>query len=114
VAPAGSPRLATGGAIIRSYAPGHAVLTSMSSSGGFLLVRDAFLPGWRAWVDGRAATLYAAAGLYFALQVEPGTHNVELRYEAPGFRAGLLVAAAWSLAAAVCLLLARRRRYASP
>jgi hypothetical protein len=70
---------------------------------GYLVLTDAYTPGWVATVDGKQASLLRANGVFRAVSVPAGTHEVRLRY-APRVvyaSAGLSAAAV----AAVSLLL---------
>lgn len=64
--------------------------------------------GWTAYVDGEKAEMGTWLGTFLALELPPGTHEVELRYTAPGLLPGIALGAA-SLAG-LALALARRRR----
>jgi len=85
----------------------------------FLVVADAFFPGWSAQVDGRPAPLYRVDHLLRGLPVPAGRHRVTLEYEPEGGRSSCRVARA---AATVWLLgvlawlgsRARRARVARP
>jgi hypothetical protein len=61
---------------------------------GWLVVTDAYFPGWRATVDQAAAPILRANRLFRAVEVPRGSHRVVLRY-APG---------AWAAGAAGSLL----------
>ena len=50
-------------------------------------------------VDGRAAPIYPAAGVFFAVPVPAGRHRVALSFRAPGFAAGLALGGSWLLLA---------------
>jgi hypothetical protein len=50
------------------------------TGGGYLVLRDSFDAGWRAAVDGRAAPLLRANGLYRAVRIPEGSHTVSFRY----------------------------------
>jgi hypothetical protein len=91
-----------------SYRPGLVRLTVESSASAFLLVRESWVPGWRAHVDGREAAIYPAAGLFFGIPIAPGRHEIVLRYRTPGLGLGFLVASAWALGAVLRLRLASR------
>lgn len=45
--------------------------------------------GWKAYIDGEESELYKANIGFMAVLVEEGKHNIELRYETPGFKVGL-------------------------
>ncbi len=82
---------------------------------GYLVIADSIVrPGWQATVDGTAVDIQHGNHAFAAIPVREGEHTVELRYVAPGLRAGLLVTIVSALLAAVpvvaFLLSARRRR----
>ena len=58
-----------------------------------LVVRDAFAPGWSATLDGRPVRILQADGRHRAVAVPAGESVVTLRYQPPGLRPGLAVAA---------------------
>jgi hypothetical protein len=47
---------------------------------GWLILRDLHYPGWKALVDGRPVPLYAADGVFRAVRLEAGSHEVAFRY----------------------------------
>ncbi|MEA3307932.1 MAG: YfhO family protein [Chloroflexota bacterium] len=65
---------------VTGYQP-SSIQTEMSSSCDSLLVfSEVFYPGWRAWVDGEETRIYRANGLFRALALPAGTHQIELRF----------------------------------
>jgi hypothetical protein len=64
-----------------------------SSAPGWLVAVEAYDPGWRARVDGRAAEVLPANALFRAVAVPAGRHRVEMTYRAPGLAPGLLLSA---------------------
>ena len=65
-----------------------------AASGGYLVLTDAWYPGWRVWVDGQEAPLLRADLVFRAVRLDAGKHLVEFVYEPQSFRVGLLVSAA--------------------
>lgn len=59
-----------------------------------------WLEGWTALVDGAPAELLHVNTAYMGLELTPGTHTVELRYELAGLKPGLLL----SLVGLICLI----------
>ncbi len=60
---------------------------------GWLVVFDAWDPGWRATVAGTAATVYRADGFFRAVAVPRGRSRVQLTYRPTEFVVGALCAA---------------------
>jgi len=60
---------------------------------GYVVVADAWTPGWTARVDGRTAAVLRANVGFRALGVPSGVHDIELRYWPPGLTAGLAITA---------------------
>ena len=81
----------TGIATIASYEPEQVVVETESATGGLLVLTDALYPGWRATVDGEPAIMYQADGLFRALFVPQGKHQVVFDYESAPYRLGLIV-----------------------
>ena len=69
---------------------------------GWLVLSDAWDPGWRAEVDGRPAAIERADVCFRAVALGPGRHRVVFTYVARAVRLGLLLT--------LCRAGARRRR----
>jgi hypothetical protein len=78
-----------------------------ASSPGYLVLVEAFHPGWTAAVDGEPAPLLEANLLFRAVRVPAGRHSVEMRYWPLALDAGLALA---GLAAAALIAAAARAR----
>jgi uncharacterized membrane protein YfhO len=83
------------------------------AGGAYLLVRDSYDPGWGAEVDGREAALVRADGLWRAVRLAEGTHEVVLAYRPAPLLLGALLSLATALGLLVAYVLARRRARAS-
>ncbi|MCR5251220.1 MAG: YfhO family protein [Lachnospiraceae bacterium] len=65
--------------------------------------------GWCAWVDGQEAAVENVMGSAFlSLRLTPGEHEVELRYIAPGSKAGMIVSLVSLLLAIVYMVISGR------
>lgn len=62
-----------------------------SASGGWLVLNEAWFPGWTATVDGVARPVHVANVAMRAVAVEPGSHVVQFSYATPGLGRGALV-----------------------
>jgi uncharacterized membrane protein YfhO len=77
------------------YQPGHVELEIETSDEQVLLVRESWAPGWEAFVDGQSTPVYPAAGLFFALRVPAGAHDVTLHFRPPGLMVGMALGLGW-------------------
>lgn len=57
---------------------------------GFLIIADAWYPGWRAWIDGVPGEILRANLLYRAIPLEKGTHEVTLTYQPHSWKSGVI------------------------
>lgn len=84
---------------------------------GFVVLGDAWAPGWSVSVDGRPARALQANVVLRGVVVPAGEHTIEWRYRVPGLRAGALISGVALLALlawAGVLLRARSRRSPRP
>jgi hypothetical protein len=56
-----------------------------------LLMRETWMKGWSARVNGAPAPVSRAEGRYRSVEIPAGRSRVELRYDPPGLRAGLVI-----------------------
>lgn len=61
---------------------------------GFVVLNEAWFPGWTALVDGTPADVMPANGMVRAVEVPAGAHRVEFVYRTPGLSEGLTVSGA--------------------
>lgn len=80
----------------------HAIALGVHSDGGGLLVSsDVHYPGWRAWIDGRAADILLVNTAFRGVWLPPGSHEVRFRFVPRSFHVGIalslagLAATAW-------------------
>ena len=84
---AGGP--VTGQATIIEDHPERPRIDVESKAPGYLVVADAFAPGWTARNDGKSVELLRANGMFRAVRVAAGTHTIEMRYAPVSVRRGL-------------------------
>jgi hypothetical protein len=78
------------------YSPEYISLEVTSDGDGYLVLADAWYPGWTATVDGRAAEILRADVLFRAVPIQAGSHRVEFRYQPQSFAVGAAISmAAW-------------------
>ncbi|MBZ0275461.1 MAG: YfhO family protein, partial [Anaerolineae bacterium] len=75
----------------------------------FLVLTDAYYPGWTATVNGQPAQVEKADGMFRAVAVPAGVSTVVFEYH-PGWWPGILIAggAAWLLVLVALVVLRRR------
>jgi hypothetical protein len=66
-------------------------LTVETPHEGFLVLSEAFFPGWRATIDGAATPVYRTNFVSRGVPVPAGTHTVELVFDPPSFNRGALI-----------------------
>src|SRR3989344_29176 len=69
-------------------------ITIRSQDGGFLILSDAYDPGWRVYVDGTRTALYQVNGAQRGVVIPATTGRVTFRYEPASFKLGLVIALA--------------------
>jgi hypothetical protein len=83
----------------------------------YLMLADAWYPGWTATIDGIEVPIYRANIMFRAVQVPPGEHNVIFTFRPTHWNAALWIGGVtWVLAALVIVLgtfLAQPRRPSS-
>ena len=104
---------AGGRAEITAYRPNRVEIAVETTAPAYLVLADSYDPGWRATVDGRPVPVALADGIYRAVWVPAGRHEVVFTYQPPYLAAGLAAAVVGALALLGMLLLAWRQRRAS-
>ena len=96
---------------IVSYTPETIVVQTQSDQAGLLVLTDANYPGWETAVDGNPTALYQANGLFRAVFVPAGEHEVVFSFRSKGFENGRLITLGTliGLIAAACFVVIRRR-----
>ncbi len=77
----------------------------------YLLLTIPYTKGWTAYVDGVEQPILQANTTYMALFLQPGEHEILLRYATPGLKAGLAISLV-SLAALLCIPFCSRKKKA--
>ena len=78
-----------GHARIVAYAPSRVAIRTTSSHPAYLVLTDAFFPGWQASVDGRPGRILRADYAFRAVRVPAGAHEVTFRYAPVPLRIGV-------------------------
>ncbi|MEA3338897.1 MAG: YfhO family protein, partial [Chloroflexota bacterium] len=93
---------------ITHYAPERVEIELDASAPGYLVLTDAWYPGWQATVDGEPAPIQRADLLFRAVAVEAGQHHVIFTFRPASVWAGMSVSLAALVGLALALSKARR------
>ncbi len=85
-------------------------IESDSKDSGYVVLLDAYDPGWRVRVDGREAPLLRANVAFRAVAVAPGRHRIAFVYRPRSFFLGAGLSAASALAIGLFLFLTTARQ----
>jgi hypothetical protein len=94
---------------IIAYSPEQVVIDVNAPQAGYLVLTDAYYPGWTATVDGQPVEIERADIMFRAVKVPLGSHRVEFRYQPSSFLFGLLISIGTAVILAAVWLIARRR-----
>jgi hypothetical protein len=76
---------------ILTYEPERVVIDAQLDAEGYLVLTDAWDPGWTVVVDGAAAPIVRADVIFRAVYLEAGAHRVEFLYRPRAFYVGLVL-----------------------
>ena len=89
---------ATESASVTEYQADGLTVKTQAASNGFLVLSEIYVRGWKATVDGKAATIYEANGALRGIVVPAGAHTVRLTYAPTSLTLGLAISGAAGLA----------------
>ncbi len=93
-----------------TYTPEYAAIDVDAAQDGYLVLTDAYYPGWVATIDGQPTNIERADVMFRAVKVPAGQHRVEMRYEPQSFRIGMWVTiGAWAILIAAWAVVLRGR-----
>jgi hypothetical protein len=104
-----APEDFTGEARIVAERPDRVRIDARLSRPGCVVLVDAFDPGWVATVDGRPQPVLRANGLFRAVKVEAGEHEIEFTYRPRSVKPGLAIALVTALGMAAIAARGDRR-----
>ena len=77
-----------------NYQPEHIELRASTDRTGYLILADAWYPGWSATIDGKPTAIARADVLFRAVLLEPGNHLVEFDYRPMSLTLGAIISIA--------------------
>ena len=84
------------------------LIETTSNAPAFLTAIEGFMPGWRAYVDGKPARLERANAIFVGTEVPAGSHRVEFRFLPTSAVVGLFLSGLTALFLFVSLLRTRQ------
>jgi hypothetical protein len=103
------PSETPGRAMVLSRRPGEYVIEAETAADAYLVLSEAYYPGWSAVIDGKSAEVLPANHLIQAVRLPPGKHVVRFSYRSRFLAAGMAIAAL-AATAPFAIMLVRRRR----
>ena len=73
---------------ILKYAPEEILIKTCTSKRGFLILSDAYYPGWKAYVDNKETKILRANYIFRAIKLPEGTHTIRFVYKPKSFIIG--------------------------
>ena len=73
------------------YHPNRVEIETRQNGSGFLVLLDAYYPGWKVNVDGQEVTVLRGNHFFRTLPLSKGSHQVIFYFEQGGFRTGLII-----------------------
>ena len=73
------------------YKPNRVEIQTRQKGNGFLVLLDAYYPGWKATVDGKEIAVLRGNHFFRTLPMSEGNHQVVFYYEQEGFGTGLII-----------------------
>ena len=94
---------------IVQYSPDEILIDAAVAAPQFLVMSEQYYPGWKAFIDGRSATLYKANRIMRAVYLmTPGHHRIRFIFSPFSFKLGSAISMITGLA--VMILIARNGR----
>lgn len=94
IAPVSPPTAGAERIELAVYDSRQVVVKAQVPADGYLVLTDAWYPGWHVRVDGAETEILRADLIFRAVHLPAGDHTVEFTYTPASFRAGLLIGAA--------------------
>jgi hypothetical protein len=74
---------------IIEYSPNTVKIHTKTANPTILMLTDTFYPGWKVYLDNKESPLLVADGVYRAVEVPVGFHEIVFKYEPISFKLGL-------------------------
>ncbi len=93
------------------FEDGHVKGMYTADRDGVMLLTIPYDDGWKAWVNGEEVEIHAGANALTAVPISEGLNTIEMEYEVPGVKMGILLTAAGGLLfLGICMTDQRREK----
>jgi uncharacterized membrane protein YfhO len=86
------------------------ILAESRGENVYLILSDAWYPGWQATLDGQPVPILRANGMFRAVHVPPGQHEIVFTYRSKPFEIGTAVSIACLLTTIIGLAIFRPKK----
>jgi uncharacterized membrane protein YfhO len=100
-------RFSQGTVSLENYSSTRVTLKTDFEGNGFVVLSDHYYPGWKAFIDGKPATIYKTNAVMRGVVVPPGSHKLVYVYQ-PWEIYGLIALSLLALAASLVVLIKQR------
>lgn len=76
----------------------------------FVVHAQSFFPGWKAYVDGKSKQIYLVNGVIQGIEVPPGEHTIQFKYDPWSVKVGALISGLTLLFVMVYILIENKKR----
>lgn len=95
----------SGGTVeIQSYEPTRVRLNVLNQFSDSFTFTDSLYPGWKAYVDGTQTPIKPFEQAFRQIDLEPGNHQVEFRYQPDSVKIGALISGVFVILTSIILL----------
>lgn len=77
--------------IIEKYLPNYVKIKTFNNNNGYLVLLDAYYPGWMALIDNKEVEILNADYIYRTIKLNKGTHKVEFIFDPASIKIGGLI-----------------------
>jgi hypothetical protein len=99
----------TSAATVEEMSDSRIVVNAATTGGGFLILSEAFYPGWHGWIDDTETHIYRTDSAFQGVVLPPGRHYVRFEFRSQTLAAGRVLSFCALLCVAVVLWRARVR-----
>jgi len=78
-------------ATIKKYTPNEVIIETECNTDAWLVLTDAYYPGWKAKVDSESAEIYPANQLFRTVFIKQGKHIIKFKYFSGYMKIGLII-----------------------